>query len=56
MEMKTGGRDAPRVQVEARRYPALRANLSQALLSHASLREADLVGADLAGLACRELI
>jgi hypothetical protein len=28
MEMKTGARDAPRVQVGARRYPALRANLS----------------------------
>jgi Pentapeptide repeats (8 copies) len=28
MEMKTGGRDAPRVQVGARRYPILRANLS----------------------------
>src|SRR5215469_2404102 len=47
MEMEKGGRDAPRVQVGARRYPALRANLSHALLSEARLREANLVGADL---------
>jgi uncharacterized protein YjbI with pentapeptide repeats len=49
MEMERAGRDAARVQVGARLYPALRANLSQALLSQARLREANLVGADLGG-------
>ena len=49
MTMEKAGRDAPRVQVGARRYPALRANLSHALLTHAKLREANLVGADLTG-------
>ena len=47
MEMEKAGRDAPRMQIGARRYPALRANLSRALLSHARLREANLVGTDL---------
>jgi uncharacterized protein YjbI with pentapeptide repeats len=49
MTMEKAGRDAPRVQVGASRYPALRANLSSALLAQAKLREADLVGADLSG-------
>ena len=49
MEMKKAGRGAPRVQVGARLYPALRANLSHALLTQAKLREANLVGADLSG-------
>jgi uncharacterized protein YjbI with pentapeptide repeats len=49
MMMGKAGRDAPRVQVGARLYPALRANLSHALLSQARLREANLVGADLSG-------
>jgi uncharacterized protein YjbI with pentapeptide repeats len=49
MEMERAGRDAPKVQVGARLYPALRANLSQALLTDAKLREANLVGADLSG-------
>ncbi len=49
MEMRKGGPDAPRVQVGANRYPALRANLSHTLLTHARLRGANLVGADLSG-------
>ena len=49
MTMEKAGRDAPRVQVGARLYPALRANLSHALLTQARLREANLVGADLGG-------
>jgi uncharacterized protein YjbI with pentapeptide repeats len=47
LEMERAGRDAPRVQVGARLYPALRANLSHALLTGAKLRGANLVGADL---------
>ena len=49
MAMEKAGRDAPRVQVGASLYPALRANLSHALLTQAKLREANLVGADLGG-------
>jgi uncharacterized protein YjbI with pentapeptide repeats len=49
MAMEKAGRDAPRVQVGAFLYPALRANLSHALLTQAKLREANLVGADLGG-------
>jgi uncharacterized protein YjbI with pentapeptide repeats len=49
LAMEKAGRDAPRVQVGARLYPALRANLSHALLTQAKLREANLVGADLGG-------
>ena len=49
MTMEKAGRDAPRVQVGASLYPALRANLSHALLTKAKLREANLVGADLGG-------
>jgi uncharacterized protein YjbI with pentapeptide repeats len=49
MAMEKAGRDAPRVQVGASLYPALRANLSHALLTKAKLREANLVGADLGG-------
>ncbi len=49
MTMEKAGRDAPRVQIGARRYPALRANLSHALLTQARLRESNLVGADFSG-------
>jgi uncharacterized protein YjbI with pentapeptide repeats len=49
MAMEKAGRDAPRVPVGARLYPALRANLSHALLTQARLRESNLVGADLGG-------
>jgi uncharacterized protein YjbI with pentapeptide repeats len=49
LALEKAGRDAPRVQVGARLYPALRANLSHALLTQAKLREANLVGADLGG-------
>ena len=49
LAMEKAGRDAPRVQVGASLYPALRANLSHALLTQAKLREANLVGADLSG-------
>src|SRR5262249_39199382 len=49
MEMKRAGRDAPKVQVGAGLYPALRANLSEAVLTDATLREANLTGADLSG-------
>src|SRR5215472_7763101 len=49
MAMERAGRDAPRVQVGARLYPVLRADLSQALLTQAKLRGADLTGADLSG-------
>jgi len=51
MAMERAGRDASAVQVQvgARRYRALRADLSHALLSGAKLREADLAGADLGG-------
>jgi len=49
MEMERAGRDAPRVQVGSRLYPALRADLSQALLTDAKLGDANLVGADLSG-------
>ncbi len=55
MEMEKAGRDAPRVQVGARLYPALRANLSHALLTGARLREANLVGADLGGAQLQEV-
>jgi uncharacterized protein YjbI with pentapeptide repeats len=54
MEMERAGRDAPRVQVGARLYPALRANLSHALLAGARLREANLVGAELGGATLTE--
>jgi uncharacterized protein YjbI with pentapeptide repeats len=49
MMIERAGRNASAVQVQvgARRYPALRANLSHALLSGARLIEADLAGADL---------
>ena len=49
LALEKAGRDAPRVQVGASLYPALRANLSHALLTQAKLREANLVGADLSG-------
>jgi uncharacterized protein YjbI with pentapeptide repeats len=55
MEVRSGGRDAPRLQVGSRRYPVLRADLSQALLSGAKVREANLVGADLAGAQLRDV-
>jgi uncharacterized protein YjbI with pentapeptide repeats len=47
--MERAGSDTPKVQIGARLYPAIRANLSQALLTDAKLREANLVGADLSG-------
>lgn len=49
MGMQSAGRDGVRVQVGARFYPVLRADLSQAVLTRAKLRGADLVGADLSG-------
>lgn len=49
LRMQRAGRDAPRVQVGARLYPALRTDLSQAVLTQAKLRESDLVGTNLTG-------
>ena len=47
MIIEKAARGAPGVRVGAFLYPALRANLSQALLSDAKLRGANLTGADL---------
>ena len=51
MPIEKAGRGAPAVQVQvgSHRYPALRANLSNALLTGARLRESNLAGADLGG-------
>ncbi|HET8845343.1 MAG TPA: pentapeptide repeat-containing protein [Ktedonobacteraceae bacterium] len=49
MNIERAGRDAPRVQIGAHLYPALRANLSHAFLKEARLRETNLTGADLSG-------